>query len=696
MKWLFVLAGLMLLVLPPCARAEAPDDQYLEVYNLIQQGDALSPELSDQALAKYLEAQTDLQKLKRMYPDWNSKVVTFRLNYLASKIVILSARTSAPVMPSPAPAAKTPVSAVTTPVSVVTTRVSVVTAPVPAARTPVPPATTPLPAAKIQTQPSATSEVENQLGALQIQLKQLQADNMVLQAKLKEALAAQPAAADPRELAKAGETIRSLQKENNLLQVSLAQNQAKAAPAAGPRALGQAKRDLADANRRLADQTAKANALLLEKKELQDKLDGLSRKSPDANAVAAAKKDLDDSNRKLVEQTALASRLAHENETLQTRVKTLSAETDAMATMRTENESLKKFAQSKPASTSSGPADDANRRLAEAQAQLAALQSDKEIWHLEKIALENRIQQLSAPPVATTVVPMPGWPQDAARLKQIESERDELQKKLEAAQKELYGRNNKTTVARVDELTSQLDVLRARLEVFEARPVPYTAEELALFKKPDPVLPVSDAKAGKKSVKELPVGTVTMIAEAQRDFAEKRFDQAEEKYQQVLRRDDKNVNTLANLATIQLEMNHLDEAEKHIQAALALVPDDAYSLSILGNLRYRQGKYDDALDVLSRAAKLDPQNAEVQNYLGLTLSQKGLRGPAETALRKAIQLRPGYGSAHNNLAVIYVSQQPPMIELARWHYQKALAAGSPRNPDLEKLLEPQKPQEAGK
>ena len=66
---------------------------------------------------------------------------------------------------------------------------------------------------------------------------------------------------------------------------------------------------------------------------------------------------------------------------------------------------------------------------------------------------------------------------------------------------------------------------------------------------------------------------------------------------------------------------------------------------------------------------------------------KGLRAQAETALRKAIQLDPNYGAAHNNLAVIYLSQQPPLVELARWHYQKALDAGQPHNPDLEKMLD---------
>ena len=158
----------------------------------------------------------------------------------------------------------------------------------------------------------------------------------------------------------------------------------------------------------------------------------------------------------------------------------------------------------------------------------------------------------------------------------------------------------------------------------------------------------------------------------------------------MLRQDQKDVPTLANVAAIELELNHLAAAETNIQQAVALAPDDAYSLSVLGRLRFRQARDDEALDALSRAAKLEPENAEIQNFLGMTLCVKGLRGPAETALRKAIQLQPVYGDAHNNLAVIYIAQQPPLVELARWHYQKALAAGNPRNPALEKMLDAKK------
>ncbi len=44
-------------------------------------------------------------------------------------------------------------------------------------------------------------------------------------------------------------------------------------------------------------------------------------------------------------------------------------------------------------------------------------------------------------------------------------------------------------------------------------------------------------------------------------------------------------------------------------------------------------------------------------------------------------------AAHNNLAAIYISQDPPLLELARWHYQKALDAGQPHNTELEKALD---------
>jgi tetratricopeptide (TPR) repeat protein len=619
MKRLFGIV-VLLLVLVPCIHADGPDDQYVQIYNLIQEGDSLTATQSTQALAKYTEAQTALRRFQKVYPGWNERVVNFRLNYIASKITILSANTAgvsnAPVAVQPPtvppPRAAPPVAPP-----------AVVQAP-PAVTPPVAPAVTPPP--QPQPQGPSAAELQNQIADLQNQLGRLQNDKSLLEAKLREALAARPAGADPRQYAEAQEKIRSIQKENDLLQVSLAQEREKVAALANSSQLQQTKSELADTKRQLAEQTARA------------------------------------------------TQLAQQNESLQAQVKTLTAANSKMG-------SGKSSADATAANT------DLARQLAQAKTTIASLEADKEVWRLEKDALQNRVKQLSAEP-KTASAPTPLWTQDTEHVKQLERERDDLQKKLDAAQRDLYGRNGKATAARVDELATQLETLRARLDIYESKPVPYTPEELALFKKPDSA--VGDSRVSEKSVRELPAGTVQLVAAAQRDFSARSYDQAEQKYLEVLRRDEKNVNTLANLATIQLEMGHFEDAEKNLKTALAVAPGDAFSLSILGNLKFRQAKYDEALDALSRAAKVDPKNAEIQNFLGLTLSEKGMRSAAETAFRKAVLLNPGYAGAQNNLAVFYLTQQPPSVELARWHYDKAIAAGFPRNPEMEKMLNEKK------
>jgi tetratricopeptide (TPR) repeat protein len=643
MKRLFAIVALLLVVLP-CVRADGPDDQYVQIYNLIQDGDSLGANQPAQAVAKYNEAQTALRRFQKVYPGWNERIVNFRLNYLASKITILSANAAGVSNAPPAIKPPAPVPAPTVTAAVPPPVVQTVVTSAPPVQPPVAPAPvvqTPPPAVVFTPQPQipSASELQDQIVQLQNQLRQLQGDKSLLEAKLREALAARPAGADPREYAKAQERIRFIEKENDLLQVSLAQEREKVASFANSSQLEQTKHELADTKRQLAEQT---------------------------------------------DRTA---QLAQQNTALQAQIKTLTASNTDLAALRSENAALKKMVAAKSPADATAATSELSRQLAQAQATITSLEADKEVWGLEKAALQNRVKQLTTESAAAASA-TPSWTQDTEHVKQLERERDDLQKKLDAAQKELYGRNGKTTAARVDDLASQLETLHARLDIYESKPVPYTPEELALFQKPDAAVP--DAHAGEKSVHELPAGTVDLVSSAQQDFSARSYEQAEQKYQEVLRRDEKNVIALANLATIQLEMGHFEDAEKNLRTALSVAPDDAFSLSILGNMKFRQGKYDEALDALSRAAKADSKNPEIQNFLGLTLSEKGMRNAAETAFRKAIMLNPNYGGAQNNLAVFYLTQKPPSVELARWHYDKAIAAGFPRNPEMEKMLDEKK------
>jgi Flp pilus assembly protein TadD len=276
---------------------------------------------------------------------------------------------------------------------------------------------------------------------------------------------------------------------------------------------------------------------------------------------------------------------------------------------------------------------------------------------------------------------------DARRIRELEAQRDELQRMFSAVTRDLHDQKSRgqMQVAYAEQLTNQLAIFRARLQVLEAPKVPYSADEITLLRMPELKLPKSD---GQNYLE--PAGEVTaaaeLAAEAGRAFNARRLDEAQKKYEQVLNMAKRNVGILGNLAAVQIQLNHLAEAEKTLRQALAESPKDAFSLSLLGVIRVRQKKYDEALESLSRSAQLDPKNAETHHYLGIVLAEKGLRAPAEAAFRRAIELSPGHAGAHHNLAVVYVTQKPPALELARWHYQKALAGGHTRNPELENAL----------
>ena len=88
-----------------------PDDDFVAAYQLIQQTDA-ERERGETTRARegYLKAQEMLRALKRSYPQWNDRVVAYRLRYVAEKLEALPAAdaagtsTAAPSDPAPAPA----------------------------------------------------------------------------------------------------------------------------------------------------------------------------------------------------------------------------------------------------------------------------------------------------------------------------------------------------------------------------------------------------------------------------------------------------------------------------------------------------------------------------------------------------------------------------------------------------------------
>lgn len=486
---------LALLVAASAAHVYAgPDEDYIALYHQLQEADhALNNGNAAAARQRYANVQAGLKRLQETHPGWSPRVVEFRLQYVTEKLATLG---------GPAPA--------TTP------------------QKPAPPA--------------------DPAEALRQQVAELQQQNQLLQNKLQEALTAQPAAVDPRELQKAEARIADLQKERDLLKVAFEQEQAKAAKAADQ---SEAQKEIAALKAQLAASAAPSVA--------------------NEREIAAARE---------------------------------AARTNAIA-------------------------------LASAQAQVTALQQE----------LKNR--GAAAAPVA----------------------------------------------ASGEKPSHELAVLRARMAALEAAKVPYTAEELALLQKPTatfrpeaPGATPAAPTARRQAQAELPPGADIKLAQARTALRDKRYADSEKLIQDVLKVAERNVYVLSMLAAVQLEQGRLPDAEATLERVRALDPNEPRMLTNLGVLRFRQGKLDESLDLLSRAAEIEPKNPETLTFLAAVMADKGQRQAAETTLRRAIQAEPGYAPAHYNLAVTYANAEPPFAELARFHYQKALAAGQPANPKLEEKI----------
>jgi Tfp pilus assembly protein PilF len=615
MKRLLIVVSAALLACSPSSRAQGPDDKYIDIYRIIQEGDQMAASgQRDSARQRFAQAQAELKKLQESYPNWNQKLVQFRLRALEARL----GREAQPAPQAPSAAG----AVVETPAATQ-----------PGAPVPVP--------ARVE-----ADERDAQINGLQEHVARLQNDRAVLEAKLREALSAQPAVMDPRELAKAEERIKALEKEKEILRLSLEAAEAKSAQ----------------------------------------------------NEAADLRRSISEAQSKLAEQNDIIVALRQEKEVLQQRLQTAARPDEtATQTLRAENETLKKQLEESRRTAAQPPPAQAAQLAPPAQAAQAgadqelastkaALQTSREILNSMQVRLrkmeEERDRMEKTRHELEAKLAAGG---DPSQYKRLQKERDELQKKLTDADRKLAEAKSKK--GRAAQPSDDVTKLRARLEVLEANKVPYTPEELALFKKPQEMAAIARPNAEALPAKELPETATPLLTDAQRAMTARRFDEAEKKYLEVLRMDEKNVATLQRLAYAQLEQDRPKDAEANLTVALEQAPSDPRTLLLLGIARYDQEKFDEALDAFSRSAQVDPQNAETQNYLGITLSHKGQRAAAETALRKAVQLSPNNKEAHYNLAVVYATQQPPFTELARWHYQKSLAYGRQQNPELEKLIE---------
>jgi tetratricopeptide (TPR) repeat protein len=184
----------------------------------------------------------------------------------------------------------------------------------------------------------------------------------------------------------------------------------------------------------------------------------------------------------------------------------------------------------------------------------------------------------------------------------------------------------------------------------------------------------------------LPPLTTSLSERAAQAFGRKDWETARKLYQEMLREDPLNALTHANLAAVEQQMGNLKEAQALFSRALAINPELQQTWVAFGLVCYEKGDLYLALHAIARAIHEDPTDAKAHNYLAAVSKKLGWLDAAEAELQRAIELNPDYGNAHFNLALMYLERKPPALELAKRHYDRAVALGATRDELVEEKL----------
>jgi Tfp pilus assembly protein PilF len=179
-----------------------------------------------------------------------------------------------------------------------------------------------------------------------------------------------------------------------------------------------------------------------------------------------------------------------------------------------------------------------------------------------------------------------------------------------------------------------------------------------------------------------------VAAEATKKYTQQQLAEAEKGFQEAIRLDPNNVEYLNRLASVKTRLGKSAEAELLLKESIQHQLENPTAWLLLGMNELEEHHPEKAFASLVQAVLYDPKNAHAQNYLGIAAERNHWNDISESSLRKAVELDPNYADAHFNLAVYYLELKPPLPELARRHYQRALDLGTPHDPKIDTMLKP--------
>lgn len=455
-------------------------------------------------------------------------------------------------------------------------------------------------------------------------------------------------------------------------------------------------------NKRLLEKLEKASSYISESKKV------LSATDEDRRKVAAERDKALSRIKRLKDNDAEIETLKADKSSLQKQLATAKPELDRILKVEAENKDLaQKLA-------------DSEKKLAQASSSGGISQAEAEGLQEEIGLLQDRLsasrQVLAArdASVKSLTAQLDEASGELARLR-LNPEPTEEQKRLftesqllrQIVIRQITEQSQRTQVVsdlekELERLQVQSDALASSLGILSNPPAVVKDEERILFREPlvvlkDPevegaelsftaVKPSASQRQSSGGAEALSDDAKKLAEEASTLVNQRRFPDAEKKYQRIVEAAPENHFALANLAVTQIQSGKLSAAQVALEKAVTLKSDDVFASVNLGNVYCRQGRLDESITILNRALQLDPKNAVAHNYLAIALGKKGDTVKAEESFRASLALNPNYANAHFNLAVMYANAEPPSLHLAKKHYEKAKELGAEPDSVLERRL----------
>ncbi len=462
---------------------------------------------------------------------------------------------------------------------------------------------------------------------------------------------------------------------------------------------------LQDENTRIVGKLEKAAAYISESKNV------LSATDKDRQNVASQRDKALARIKRLKDNNAELDALKAEKQALQKQLATQKPDLERLAKMESDNKDLaqrlavseKKLAE---ASNSSG--------LSKAEAD--GLQEEIELLQ-DRLAASRQALVARDESIKSIMSQLDEATGELARLR-LNPEPSEEQKRLftesqllrQIVLRQIHEQSERTQVVldlenELERLQVQSEALASSIGMLSNPPPVLKDEERALFREPivvlkDPevggaaisltmVKPPNSANTSRQTsggADALTEDAIKLVDEASSLAKQRRFTDAEKKYQQVVDAAPENHFALANLAVTQIQAGKFSAAQVALEKALSLKSDDIFASVNLANVYCRQGRLDDSIAILNRVISTDPKNAVAHNYLAIALGKKGETAKSEEYLRQSLAIDPNYANGHFNLAVMYANSEPPLLQLAKKHYEKAKLLGAEPDSLLERRL----------